>query len=431
MMMMPRSLVSSSDLSLDDVRLITANARKLLPLIQSGTKKNLNHLGGRTVATFFCEPSTRTRCSFELAAKVLGAHTLDVSPENSSLAKGETISDTIETLVTMGVDAIVIRHKEDGLPQAMAEKYGKRIALLNAGDGVTDHPTQGLLDILTLMQQFGSLEALQGKKMTILGNITHSRVVGSHLRLMQLLGVSITLVAPDFFMPNGIEQENWQQAYGVYAPGFKIRCKSNTRDSVLVYEPTDGKPVVLKPAETFSITRWLFVAQDLAGVLADYADAREQGDKLVESQLIVQADGYPVQGARIALKCGDESWGTVVTEEDGTVVRRLPSGSCEATISVAGQEFAMQTVTLSSTEKNVLELPDYHPGVARIAVTDAEGRAIPAKIEFKGNAESTTPNWGPETSEYFVKNLAYTASGKVETELAAWPHPLQHAAKSC
>ena len=211
----------------------------------------------------------------------------------------------------------------------------------------------------------------------------------------------------------------WQQAYGVYAPGFKIRCKSNTRDSVLVYEPTDGKPVVLKPAETFSITRWLFVAQDLAGVLADYADAREQGDKLVESQLIVQADGYPVQGARIALKCGDESWGTVVTEEDGTVVRRLPSGSCEATISVAGQEFAMQTVTLSSTEKNVLELPDYHPGVARIAVTDAEGRAIPAKIEFKGNAESTTPNWGPETSEYFVKNLAYTASGKVETELAA------------
>ena len=215
MMMMPRSLVSSSDLSLDDVRLITANARKLLPLIQSGTKKNLNHLGGRTVATFFCEPSTRTRCSFELAAKVLGAHTLDVSPENSSLAKGETISDTIETLVTMGVDAIVIRHKEDGLPQAMAEKYGKRIALLNAGDGVTDHPTQGLLDILTLMQQFGSLEALQGKKMTILGNITHSRVVGSHLRLMQLLGVSITLVAPDFFMPNGIEQENWQQAYGV------------------------------------------------------------------------------------------------------------------------------------------------------------------------------------------------------------------------
>jgi aspartate carbamoyltransferase catalytic subunit len=215
MMMMPRSLVSSWDLSLDDIRLITANARKLLPLVQPGTKKNLNHLNGRTVATFFCEPSTRTRCSFELGAKILGAHTVDVSPENSSLSKGETIADTVETLVTMGVDALIIRHKQDGLPQAMAEKYGSRIALLNAGDGITDHPTQGLLDILTLIQQFGSLEALQGKKMTILGDITHSRVVGSHLRLMHRLGVELTLVAPDFFMPNIIDREALQIQYGV------------------------------------------------------------------------------------------------------------------------------------------------------------------------------------------------------------------------
>jgi len=214
-MMMPRSLVSSSDLSVDDIRLMTANARKLLPLIQPGTKKTLNHLSGRTVATFFCEPSTRTRCSFELAAKILGAHTIDVSPEQSSITKGETIADTIETLVTMGVDAIVIRHTEDGLPQAMAEKYGKRIAILNAGDGITDHPSQGLLDILTLIQQYGSLEALQGKKMTILGNITHSRVVGSHLRLMQQLGVDITLIAPDFFMPSVVEREEWQKKYAV------------------------------------------------------------------------------------------------------------------------------------------------------------------------------------------------------------------------
>jgi aspartate carbamoyltransferase catalytic subunit len=215
MMMMPRSLVSSSDLTLDDIRLITGNARKLLPLIQPNTKKTLNHLSGRTVATFFCEPSTRTRCSFELAAKILGAHTLDVSPEHSSISKGETIADTIETLVTMGVDTIIIRHTQDGLPQAMAEKYGKRIAIINAGDGMTDHPTQGLLDILTLIQQYGSIEALNGKKMTILGNITHSRVVGSHLRLMSQLGVSVTLVAPDFFMPSIVEREQWTATYGV------------------------------------------------------------------------------------------------------------------------------------------------------------------------------------------------------------------------
>ena len=100
----------------------------------------------------------------------------------------------------------------------------------------------------------------------------------------------------------------WQQAYGVYAPGFRIRCTSNPRESVLAYEPVDGKPVVLKPGEVYSMTRWLFVAQDLAGVLADYADARETAAKLVETQLLVKADGRPVRDARIALKCGENSW---------------------------------------------------------------------------------------------------------------------------
>lgn len=211
----------------------------------------------------------------------------------------------------------------------------------------------------------------------------------------------------------------WQQAYGVYAPGFKIRCNSNARESVLVYEPADGKSVVLKPAEKFSMTRWLFVAQDLAGVQAHYADAREQGDKLVETRLVVQADGQPVRSARIALKCGDESWGIVITGEDGSVTRRLPPGSCEAVVSVAGQDFEKQTLTLSASAKNVLELSDYHPGFAQITVTDAEGRAIPAKIEFKGNGEAPTPNWGPESGEHFIKNLAYTSNGKVKTEMAS------------
>lgn len=211
----------------------------------------------------------------------------------------------------------------------------------------------------------------------------------------------------------------WQQAYGVYAPGFKIRCNSNARESVLVYEPVDGKPVVLKPGETFSMSRWLFVAQDLSGVMADYLDAREMGRKLGETRLTVQADGHPVSGARIAIKCGDESWGTVVTGDDGSVLRRLPSGTCEATISVAGHEFAMQKLTLAGDEKHALDLPDYDPGIVSITVTDAEGRAIPAKIEFKGNDKTPTPNWGPETAEHFVRNLAYTANGKVRTELAA------------
>ncbi|MDA1230187.1 MAG: CehA/McbA family metallohydrolase [Planctomycetota bacterium] len=211
----------------------------------------------------------------------------------------------------------------------------------------------------------------------------------------------------------------WQQAYGVYAPGFKIRSNSNTRDSVLVYEPVDGKPVVLKPGESFAMTRRLFVAQDLAGVMADSLDVRGQGDKLVETRLAVFAIGQPVNGARISLKCGEESWGTLVTGEDGSVVRRLPSGTCEATVIVAGQEFATQKLTLTGAGRHSLELPDYVPGIASITIMDAEGRTIPAKIEFKGNNKTPTPNWGPESAEYFVKNLAYTANGRVQTEMAA------------
>jgi len=212
---MPKTLVSSSVLSVDDIRLLVGNGRKLLPLIQPGTKKNLNHLNGRTIATLFAEPSTRTRCSFELAAKVLGAHTVDVSPSQSSITKGETIADTVETLMTMGVDAVIIRHTEDGLPQKMAEAYGHRIAVLNAGDGMTDHPTQGLLDILTMVQQFGSLEALAGKKLSILGDVAHSRVVGSHVQLLHQLGMEITLVAPNYFMPDVLMREILQSQYDV------------------------------------------------------------------------------------------------------------------------------------------------------------------------------------------------------------------------
>ena len=211
----------------------------------------------------------------------------------------------------------------------------------------------------------------------------------------------------------------WQQAYGVHAPGFRIRCNSNPRESVLVYGPIDGKPVIVKPGDSFSFSRRLFAARDLSSVMAAYRDAIEQSEKLVETRLTVQADGHPVEGARIALKCGDDSWGTVVTGDDGTIARRLPSGMCEATVSVAGHVFAKQNLTLAEDGKHVLDLPEYHPGVASITITDAEGRMIPAKIEFKGNGKTPAPNWGPETAENFVRNLAYTANGELRTILAA------------
>ena len=216
----------------------------------------------------------------------------------------------------------------------------------------------------------------------------------------------------------------WQQAYGVYAPGYKIRCNSNARESVLVYETADGQAVSIKPGETFSMTRWLFAARDLPGVMADYLKARERGGELVDIRLSVQAAGKPVNGARIALKCGDQSWGTVVSADDGFVRLSLPSGPCEAAVSVAGQEFGPQQLMLAKNGEYVLDLPKYHPGVASISVTDAEGRVIPAKVEFKGSGDTPTPNWSPETAEHFVKNLAYSENGVARTPLAAGEYDL-------
>jgi aspartate carbamoyltransferase catalytic subunit len=159
-------------------------------------------LRGKTVATMFFEPSTRTRMSFEKAAKALSADTMSFSPSTSSLSKGESLKDTALTVRAMGVDLMVVRHKETGAPWRLAEWLD--IPIVNGGDGAHQHPTQALLDCLTIRQRFGSLDGLE---IAIVGDIRHSRVARSDIFAMATLGASVTLVGPRTLLP--IDPEAW------------------------------------------------------------------------------------------------------------------------------------------------------------------------------------------------------------------------------
>lgn len=159
-------------------------------------------LRGKTVATMFFEPSTRTRMSFEKAAKALSADTMSFSPSTSSLSKGESLKDTALTVRAMGVDLMVVRHKETGAPWRLAEWLD--IPIVNGGDGAHQHPTQALLDCLTIRQRFGSLDGLE---IAIVGDIRHSRVARSDIFAMATLGASVTLIGPRTLLP--IDPEAW------------------------------------------------------------------------------------------------------------------------------------------------------------------------------------------------------------------------------
>lgn len=159
-------------------------------------------LRGKTVAMLFFEPSTRTRLSFERAAKALSADTMSFSPSTSSLSKGESLKDTALTIKAMGADALVVRHKSTGAQWRIADWTG--LPVLNAGDGAHQHPTQALLDALTIRQRFNTLDGL---RIAIVGDIRHSRVARSGISTFATLGAEVTLVAPQTLLP--VDLEGW------------------------------------------------------------------------------------------------------------------------------------------------------------------------------------------------------------------------------
>ena len=207
---MNRHLISAADLSRDDALLILDTAAELASVGRPIRK--LPTLRGLTVVNLFYEDSTRTRTSFEAAAKRLSADVINFSAKGSSVAKGESLKDTALTLEAMGTDAIVIRHPASGAPLRLTNWVSGKV--INAGDGTHEHPTQALLDAFTIRQRLG---ALDGTRVTIVGDVLHSRVARSNVLLLATLGAEVTLVAPPTLMPYAVETWPCKASYDLDA----------------------------------------------------------------------------------------------------------------------------------------------------------------------------------------------------------------------
>lgn len=207
----PRHLISAADLTRDDAVLILDTAEEMARVADRPIKK-LPTLRGRTVVNLFFEDSTRTRISFEAAAKRLSADVINFSAKGSSVSKGESLKDTALTLEAMGADAVVIRHGASGAPYRLATSGWIDSAVVNAYDGTHEHPTQALLDAFTMRRRpsvgpdAGIGRDLEGRRITIVGDILHSRVARSNVHLLHTLGAHVTLVAPPTLVPVGVEQ---------------------------------------------------------------------------------------------------------------------------------------------------------------------------------------------------------------------------------
>jgi aspartate carbamoyltransferase catalytic subunit len=195
-----RHLLGIAPLEPDEIALILDTAEGFAPIAAREIKK-VPTLRGKTVVNFFVEPSTRTRSSFEVAEKRLSADSLNFSTSTSSLVKGETLLDTLRNLEALTPDFIVMRHSEAGAPHFLAQ-HG-RASIVNAGDGAHEHPTQALLDAFTIRKRRGRLA---GQRISIIGDILHSRVARSNVHLLTKMGAEVTVCGPPTLLPKGVER---------------------------------------------------------------------------------------------------------------------------------------------------------------------------------------------------------------------------------
>ena len=194
-------LLSTGDLTRDEALEVLDTAAEMRALADRPIKKS-PVLRVRTVVNLFFEDSTRTRISFEAAAKRLSADVINFAAKGSSLSKGESLKDTALTLEAMGADAVVIRHSASGAPHRLATSGWVRASVVNAGDGTHEHPTQALLDAFTMRRHLGDLD---GRRVAIVGDVLHSRVARSNALLLSTLGAEVTLVAPPTLLPIGVD----------------------------------------------------------------------------------------------------------------------------------------------------------------------------------------------------------------------------------
>jgi len=195
-----KHLLGIKEMTAEDIIAVLDKADKMKHEVLEAGKKD-NCLSGKSIITLFYENSTRTRLSFELASKYLGATAANITASGSSVAKGETLEDTGKTIDEMAADVVIVRHGSSGAPHLLSNYTNA--AVINAGDGMNEHPTQALLDFMTMREKFGSFEGL---KVSIIGDVKHSRVARSNIYGLKKLGADVTLCAPSTLMPTEIEQ---------------------------------------------------------------------------------------------------------------------------------------------------------------------------------------------------------------------------------
>ena len=211
-----KDLLGIGELSAEDIEIILDTAESLKEISTRDIKK-VPTLRGKSVVNFFYEPSTRTRTSFEIAAKRLSADTFSLSSSGSSIVKGETLIDTVRNLQAMNPDIIVLRHPSSGAPHFLARKV--KVGIINAGDGINEHPTQALLDLFTIREKIGKIK---GVKVVIIGDISHSRVARSNIIGLTKMGAEVTVSGPPSMIPLDIEKLGVQV---IYDPIEAIRGK--------------------------------------------------------------------------------------------------------------------------------------------------------------------------------------------------------------
>lgn len=194
-----KDLLGLKDISAEEIEYILDTAKTMKYIITSNNKKT-PHLQGKSIITLFYENSTRTRLSFELASKYMSASAANISASGSSVAKGESLIDTGKTIDMMGTDIIIIRHPQSGAPHLLAKHV--KASVINAGDGMNEHPTQALLDMFTIREKKGNISGL---KVAIIGDIYHSRVARSNIWGLQKMGAEVSLAGPATLLPPGIE----------------------------------------------------------------------------------------------------------------------------------------------------------------------------------------------------------------------------------
>lgn len=233
-----KHLLGIDELSREEAAHLLDRAQHYAEAVQAGTWDRAR-LAGKIILHLFFEHSTRTLTSFEIAAKRLGADVVNWNPETSSLSKGENFIDTIDTLCAMRPDAIVMRHADYGAPKFVAGRAS--CPVVNGGDSWREHPTQALLDALTLRQHFGRIEGL---RVTIVGDIAHSRVASSNIRLLRMMGAQVRVVAPPVLMPEKLPEG--VEAFGSLAEGLPgsdvimtLRLQKERMDRALISTDTE------------------------------------------------------------------------------------------------------------------------------------------------------------------------------------------------